>query len=209
MDLVVRPAAPDDPCRRRCSTSRRSRTTTPTRAARRARWRCCDARVRADRARRELRGLPRRRGRRRARRRASPASRSREGDRLARRFVALTLRAAAAVALARACSRHLRAAGRVSPQPAARTPATSTRSRSTPRWRRRGVARALLDEAERAGARAPACDGVALDTGLHNRPPARSTRRYGFGEREIRRAPDDADRPRARRPRLRRLPQAA
>ena len=72
------------------------------------------------------------------------------------------------------------------------TPTTSTRSRSTPSWRRRGIAQRLLDDAPSARRARAGLRRLALDTGLHERARrGRCTTAYGFGEREIRRAPDD------------------
>ena len=120
---------------------------------------------------------------------------SREGDRLARRFVRADAAARCRRGAGRGTLRHLRAAGTLSPAPAGRRAATSTRSRSTPACRRRGVARALLAEAEPERARA-GLRGVALDTGLRERAaPARSTRPTASRERDVRRAPDDAHAP--------------
>ena len=71
------------------------------------------------------------------------------------------------------------------------TPTTSTRSRSTPPGGARAIAQQLLDDAQREAAPSAACERLALDTGLHNRPARALYEAYGFGEREIRRAPDD------------------
>ena len=60
-----------------------------------------------------------------------------------------------------------------------------------PAFRRRGVARALLERAEAAAA-AHALDGVALDTGLHNEPARALYAASGYAEREIRRAASPA-----------------
>jgi ribosomal protein S18 acetylase RimI-like enzyme len=51
------------------------------------------------------------------------------------------------------------------------------------------VAQQLLDDAQREAARA-GLRALALDTGLHNEPARALYERYGFGEREIRRARD-------------------
>jgi ribosomal protein S18 acetylase RimI-like enzyme len=109
-----------------------------------------------------------------------------EGDRRARRFVALT---APRVPVWRwpALLRHLRAAGLVSPNPPLSTLYVDALA-VAPDFRRRGVARALLAEAERAAARA-GLSGVALDTGLHNAPARALYEGAGYREREIRRAP--------------------
>ena len=85
---------------------------------------------------------------------------------------------------------------------------TSTRWPWRPRWRRRGVARALLAEADRLAA-AQGLRGVALDTGIENRAARALYQRSGF--RPGRAAPGArrAQRPRHRRLGLRRLRQAA
>ncbi len=70
------------------------------------------------------------------------------------------------------------------------TPTSSTRSRSTPAWRRKGVAQHLLDDAQQA-ATEHGFRKLALDTGLHNRPARALYEAYGFDEREIRRAPSE------------------
>ena len=109
-----------------------------------------------------------------------------EGDHRARRFVSLT---APRVPPWRwpALLRHLRAAGTVSPHPPAKTLYVDALA-VDPAFRRRGVARALLERAEAAAA-AHALDGVALDTGLHNEGARALYRACGFREREVRRAP--------------------
>ena len=56
-------------------------------------------------------------------------------------------------------------------------------------WRRRGIARQLLDEAHRQAAQAGLAR-LALDTGLQNTGARRLYEAYGFGEREIREAPN-------------------
>jgi ribosomal protein S18 acetylase RimI-like enzyme len=112
-----------------------------------------------------------------------------EGDRRARRFVALT---APRVPPWRwpALLRHLRAAGLVSPNPPLRTLYVDALA-VTPEFRRRGVARALLAEAEQAATSAGLA-GVALDTGLQNAPARSLYEGAGYHEHEIRRAPSRA-----------------
>lgn len=110
------------------------------------------------------------------------------GDRLARRFVRLTV---PRLPLRRwpGVLRHLRAAGLVAPRPplgswyvdALAVGATA---------RRRGVARALLAEAERLAAGSGA-RGVALDTGLANASARALYEGYGFVARDERRAPNE------------------
>ncbi len=109
-----------------------------------------------------------------------------EGDQRARRFVALT---APRVPPWRwpALLRHLRAAGLVSPNPPLSTLYVDALA-VAPGFRRRGIARALLAEAEDAAARAGLA-GVALDTGLHNEPARSLYENAGYLQREVRRAP--------------------
>jgi ribosomal protein S18 acetylase RimI-like enzyme len=110
------------------------------------------------------------------------------GDQLSRRFVQLTF---PRLPLWRwpGTFRHLRAAGNVSPNPPVDAYYVDALAVAEG-WRRQGVAQQLLDdaqtEASRAGLRA-----LALDTGLHNQPARALYEAYGFGEREIRRAPND------------------
>jgi len=109
-----------------------------------------------------------------------------EGDERARRFVSLT---APRVPPWRwpGLLRHLRAAGAVSPIPPPRMLYVDALA-VDPSFRRRGIARALLERAERAAVE-HRLDGVALDTGLHNEPARALYEATGFSEREIRRAP--------------------
>jgi ribosomal protein S18 acetylase RimI-like enzyme len=112
-----------------------------------------------------------------------------EGDARARRFVSLT---APRVPPWRwpALLRHLRAAGTVSPHPPPGMLYVDALA-VDPAYRRRGVATALLEHAERA-AEASALDGVALDTGLQNEPARALYTASGYSERDIRRARDRA-----------------
>ena len=112
-----------------------------------------------------------------------------EGDARARRFVALT---APRVPPWRwpALLRHLRAAGLVSPNPPLGTLYVDALA-VAPGFRRRGVATALLAGAEEAAA-AAGLGGVALDTGLHNEPARSLYESAGYGQREIRRAPNQS-----------------
>jgi ribosomal protein S18 acetylase RimI-like enzyme len=113
---------------------------------------------------------------------------AREGDRLARHFVSLTFARVPAWRWP-GLVRHLRAAGTVSPLPpldAYYVDALAT----APQARRRGVATALLSEAERQ-ARTHGASGVALDTGLANQPARALYESYGFRRREVRHAPDE------------------
>jgi ribosomal protein S18 acetylase RimI-like enzyme len=112
-----------------------------------------------------------------------------EGDHRARRFVSLT---APRVPPWRwpALLRHLRAAGTVSPHPPAHTLYVDALA-VDPAFRRRGIARTLLEHAERAAADHE-LDGVALDTGLNNEPARALYAATGYREREIRRASSPA-----------------
>lgn len=107
-----------------------------------------------------------------------------QGDRLARRFVALTLLRLPPWTWP-GLHRHLRAAGAVSPHPPSGTWYVDALA-VDPAWRRRGIARELLRDAERLAGPRP----LALDTGLHNTAARALYERHGFVEREVRRAPD-------------------
>ena len=111
-----------------------------------------------------------------------------EGDERARRFVSLT---APRVPPWRwpALLRHLRAAGFVSPSPPPHTLYVDALA-VAPEFRRRGVARELLQRAEAAAAE-HGLEGIALDTGLHNDPARELYEACGFRAREIRRAPSE------------------
>ena len=119
---------------------------------------------------------------------SSPASPSTSGDRLSRRFIQLTLPKLPPWRWW-GTFRHLRAAGNVAPAPPpdayyvdalAVAPGLAPPRHRPPAARRR----------PRAGAaRGLRC--LALDTGLQNTGARRLYEAYGFGEREIRRAPND------------------
>ena len=111
-----------------------------------------------------------------------------EGDERACRFVSLT---APRVPPWRwpALLRHLRAAGIVSPSPPPHTLYVDALA-VAPAFRRRGVAKAMLERAE-AAAGAHGLHGIALDTGLHNEPARALYEASGFRTREIRRAPSE------------------
>jgi ribosomal protein S18 acetylase RimI-like enzyme len=109
-----------------------------------------------------------------------------EGDRLARRFVQLTLPKLPPWRWP-GTFRHLRAAGAVSPRPPLHAYYVDALA-VDPEWRRRGIARRLLEDAE-AQARIAGLGAVALDTGLGNADARALYVDYGFREREIRRAP--------------------
>jgi ribosomal protein S18 acetylase RimI-like enzyme len=113
----------------------------------------------------------------------------REGDRLSRRFVALTFPRLPPWRWP-GTFRHLQAAGGVSPNPpfdAYYVDALAV----DPQFRRQGVAKQLLDIAQRDAARA-GLRKLALDTGLQNAPARALYDAYGFREREIRKAPDES-----------------
>jgi ribosomal protein S18 acetylase RimI-like enzyme len=108
-----------------------------------------------------------------------------EGDRLARRFVSLTAPRVPPWQWPRLV-RHLRAAAAVSPHPPAGTYYVDALA-TAPGLRRRGVARALLEHAEREAA-AAGLGAVSLDTGLHNASARALYAAAGFREHHVRRA---------------------
>jgi ribosomal protein S18 acetylase RimI-like enzyme len=110
-----------------------------------------------------------------------------DGDRLARRFIRLTVPRLPIWAWP-ATLRHLRAAGRVSPTPPVNAYYVDALAVARD-WRRRGIASALLEDAERRAQRAGMA-GIALDTGLHNAPARALYTAYGFRERDVRPAPN-------------------
>jgi ribosomal protein S18 acetylase RimI-like enzyme len=112
----------------------------------------------------------------------------RDADRLARRFVRLTLPRLPPWRLL-GTVRHLRAAGTLAPRPPLQAYYFDALA-VDPRFRRRGVARRLLAEAEAQAARI-GLRGVALDTGLANAPARALYAAYGFAERDVRHAADD------------------
>ena len=111
-----------------------------------------------------------------------------DGEALARRFVRLTVAHSPPWRLP-ALMRHLRATAAVAPVPPAGMLYVDALA-TDPAHRRRGVARALLDEAERLAAEAGLA-GVALDTGIENRAARRLYEHAGFSLRGLRPAPDD------------------
>lgn len=111
-----------------------------------------------------------------------------EGDVLARRFVRLTL-AHSPPWRVPALMRHLRVTSAIAPHPPPRTLYVDALA-TDPAFRRRGVARALLAEADRLAA-AAGLEGVALDTGIENRPARRLYESAGFVSRGLRPAPDE------------------
>jgi ribosomal protein S18 acetylase RimI-like enzyme len=111
-----------------------------------------------------------------------------DSEQLARRFLALTAPRLAPWRWPRLL-RHLGAAATVAPSPPAGAWYVDALA-VAPAARRRGVAAALLADAERV-AREHGAIGVALDTGLENEPAQRLYERCGFERRDVRRAPDD------------------
>jgi ribosomal protein S18 acetylase RimI-like enzyme len=110
------------------------------------------------------------------------------GDALARRFVRLTLAHSPPWRFP-ALIRHLRAASAVSPHPP-RGMLYVDALATDPAHRRRGVARALLAEADRLAADA-GLDGVALDTGIENRAARALYEHSGFVASGLRPVPDE------------------
>jgi ribosomal protein S18 acetylase RimI-like enzyme len=108
-----------------------------------------------------------------------------EGDERARRFVSLTAPRVPPWHWP-ALLRHLRAAGTVSPNPPIGTLYVDALA-VAPEFRRRGIARTLLEGAEHAAAQA-GLGGVTLDTGLHNEPARSLYEAVGYRQREVRRA---------------------
>jgi ribosomal protein S18 acetylase RimI-like enzyme len=106
------------------------------------------------------------------------------GDRLARRFVALTAPRVPPWQWPR-LTRHLHVATAVSPQPPARTYYVDALA-TAPGARRLGVARTLLAAAERDAA-AAGLPAVSLDTGLHNDAAMALYERAGYERRGVRR----------------------
>jgi len=186
MDLLVRPAAPDDPCvpllfesarpyytayagsEQRALELLHAVYTRPTHAAS---YDCCTVACVDG----ELVGVVA----------GFPVT---SGDRLSRRFIQLTLPKLPPWRWW-GTFRHLRAAGNVAPRPPADAYYVDALAVAAG-WRRRGIARQLLDVAHEQ-ARAAGLARLALDTGLQNTGARRLYEGYGFGEREIRTAPDD------------------
>ena len=112
-----------------------------------------------------------------------------EAGALARRFVGLTVRRTPPWRWP-GMARHVRAAGTLAP----RTPPRSWYIDALAvdaGWRRRGVARALLRVAEAEASRL-GLEGVALDTGLGNAAARALYSGHGFEERDVRRARSDS-----------------
>jgi ribosomal protein S18 acetylase RimI-like enzyme len=110
------------------------------------------------------------------------------GDALAQRFVRLTLFHSPPWRLP-ALWRHLRATAAVAPHPP-RGMLYVDALATDPAFRRRGIARALLAEADRL-AREAGLGGVALDTGIENRAARSLYEHNGFITRGLRPAPDE------------------
>jgi ribosomal protein S18 acetylase RimI-like enzyme len=110
------------------------------------------------------------------------------GEELARRFVRLTLTHSPPWRLP-PLFRHLRATAAIAPHPPGGVLYVDALA-VDPAWRRRGVARGLLAEADRIAA-AAGLAGVALDTGIENRAARALYERSGFAQRGLRPAPDE------------------
>jgi ribosomal protein S18 acetylase RimI-like enzyme len=111
-----------------------------------------------------------------------------DGEDLARRFLRMALRRVPPWRLP-GLVRHLRAASAVSPHPPPGVLYVDALA-VDPAWRRQGVARALLTEADRLAA-AGELRGVALDTGIENRAARALYRRSGFEQGGLRPVPDE------------------
>ena len=111
----------------------------------------------------------------------------REGDRLSRRFVRITLPKLPPWRWPQTF-RHLKAAGKVAPTPPADAYYVDALA-VVYGWRRRGVAKRLLDDAHTQASQL-GLPQLALDTGLQNTEARALYEACGFAQREIRRAPD-------------------
>jgi ribosomal protein S18 acetylase RimI-like enzyme len=112
-----------------------------------------------------------------------------DGDRLAGAFLWRAVRRTAPWRWPR-MARHLRAGARMAPHPPPRSFYVDSLA-VAPGWRRRGVARALLDDAQRRAA-AAGLDGVSLDTGVENAPARALYEGAGFRVTGVREAPSAA-----------------
>jgi ribosomal protein S18 acetylase RimI-like enzyme len=110
------------------------------------------------------------------------------GDALARRFVRMSLVRTPPWRLP-ALVRHLQATAVVAPQPPCGVLYVDALA-THPGFRRRGVATALLAEADRMAARA-GLPAVALDTGIENRAARALYEHSGFTGRGLRPAPSE------------------
>ncbi len=184
MDLLVRPARPDDPCVPLIFESARPYYTAYAGSERRAikmlgavfpepghaaSYDCSTVALAQD----EIVGLVA----------GFPAG---DGDGRSRRFVTLTLPKLPPWGWP-GTFRHLHAAARVAPSPPPDAYYVDALAVAQGH-RRRGIARVLLDEATHQARRA-GLPRLALDTGLQNADARALYTAYGFGEREIRRAP--------------------
>ena len=111
-----------------------------------------------------------------------------EGDELARRFVRMSLLRTPPWRLP-VLLRHLQATATIAPHPPRGVLYVDALA-THPDFRRRGVATALLDEADRLAARA-GLPAVALDTGIENRAARALYERRGFTGRGLRPAPSE------------------
>ena len=111
-----------------------------------------------------------------------------DGDELARRFVRMSLVRTAPWRLP-VLMRHLRATATLAPHPPRGVLYVDALA-THPDFRRRGVATALLEEADRLAARA-GLPAVALDTGIENRAARALYERRGFTGRGLRPAPSE------------------
>ena len=185
MDLLVRPARPEDPAvdllfesakpyyTAYAGSERRARallTALWTRTGHAASYELCRVAVAGDQIVGLVAGFP------------VP-----DADRLSRRFVGMTFRRLPPWWWPHTL-RHLRAAGEVAPRPPLDAYYVDALAVDV-RWRRKGVAQRLLEDAS-AQARGAGFRRLALDTGLQNAPARALYTAFGFDEREIRRAPD-------------------
>ena len=111
-----------------------------------------------------------------------------DSDELARRFVRMTLMRTPPWRLP-ALMRHLQATAAIAPNPPRNVLYVDALA-THPDFRRRGVATALLGEADRMAARA-GLPAVALDTGIENRAARALYERSGFTGRGLRPAPSE------------------
>ena len=205
MDLLVRPARPDDPCVPLLFESAKPYYT----AYAGSEQACAGAAgggLHRARPRRQLRLLHGRAAPTASSWASSPASRCTQGDRLSRRFVRLDAAQAPAVALAGDVPAPARRRAASRPRPPADAYYVDALAVADG-WRRRGIARRLLDEARARGRAQPGSPGSRSTPACRTTGARALYESYGFGEREIRRAAERADGPRARRAGVRRLPQ--
>ena len=185
MDLLVRPARPDDPAVELLFESAKPYytayaggearalallTTLWTRTGHAASYELCRVAVSGDQIVGLVAGFP------------VP-----EADRLSRRFVGMTFRRLPPWRWPHTL-RHLRAAGGVAPRPPLDAYYVDALAVDA-RWRRKGIAQTLLEDAA-TQARGAGFRRLALDTGLQNAPARALYTAFGFDEREIRRAAD-------------------